>query len=44
MNKELQRFSTTELEVELLSRKKCEFNKPHCQKQAAGYFIKQIAG
>jgi hypothetical protein len=40
----LQEFSTQELESELLSRKICQFNKPLCQKKAAGYFIKQVDG
>ena len=44
MNKELAKFSTSELETELLNRKVCQFNKLGCQKQAAGYFIKQIDG
>jgi hypothetical protein len=44
MNKELAQFSTHELETELLKRKVCQFSKPGCQKQAAGYFIKQIDG
>jgi len=43
MNK-LKEFSTQEIEAELLNRKTCQFNKPNCQKQTAGYFIKQIDG
>jgi hypothetical protein len=43
MNK-LREFSTQELESELLKRQTCQFNKPNCQKQAVGFFIKQIDG
>ena len=44
MNKDLEKFSTSQLETELLSRKKCEFNKRGCHKQATGQLIKQLNG
>jgi predicted DNA binding CopG/RHH family protein len=42
MSKELPNFSTSELEIELLSRKSCQFNKPNCQKQATNYLVKKL--
>ena len=43
MNK-LQEFTNEQLQTELLKRKKCEFNKPNCQKKASHWLAKRLGG
>ncbi|MCE8169298.1 MAG: hypothetical protein I3273_04205 [Candidatus Moeniiplasma glomeromycotorum] len=40
MKKELKEYSTEELHQELLSRLKCQFNRPGCNKTAEDWIIK----